>query len=62
MYSRWGELLYERGNIMINDEQAGWNGTRGGRILNPDVYVYVIEATCDTGEPITFKGDVTLMR
>ncbi len=62
VYSRWGELLFERSNISVNDEYNGWNGTSGSRKLNPDVYVYVIEATCDTGEPILFKGDITLLR
>jgi len=62
IYSRWGELLYERINVQVNDESAGWDGTHNGRILNPDVFVYVIEATCDSGEPILFKGDVTLIK
>jgi gliding motility-associated-like protein len=62
VYSRWGELLFEKTNMALNDEYAGWNGTFNGRKLNPDVYVYIIEATCDTGEPIRFKGDVTLLR
>jgi gliding motility-associated-like protein len=62
VYSRWGELVFDKTNVAVNDEYAGWNGTFNGRKLNPDVYVYIIEATCDTGEPITFKGDVTLMR
>jgi hypothetical protein len=46
----------------VNSEYQGWNGTYNGRKLNPDVYVYVIEATCDTGEPIVFKGDISLLR
>jgi gliding motility-associated-like protein len=62
VYSRWGELLFERGNMEVNSEYQGWNGTYNGRKLNPDVYVYVIEATCDTGEPIVFKGDISLLR
>jgi gliding motility-associated-like protein len=62
IFSRWGELLFERSNMPVNDERAGWNGTYNGQILNPDVYVYVIEASCDTGEPLRMKGDVTLIR
>jgi gliding motility-associated-like protein len=62
VYSRWGELLFDRSNMAVNDERAGWNGTYNGRILNPDVYVYVIEASCDTGEPLKMKGDITLIR
>ena len=62
VYSRWGELLFDRKGIAINDEFNGWNGTFNSQKLNPDVYVYIIEATCDTGEPILFKGDITLIR
>lgn len=62
VYSRWGELLFERNAMRVNDEFAGWNGTHKGQKLSPDVYVYIIEASCDTGEPIMWKGDVTLMR
>lgn len=62
IYSRWGELLYERQGMAINDEFIGWNGTHNGAKLNPDVYIYVLEARCDTGEPLVLKGDVTLIR
>ena len=48
--------------MAVNDEYAGWNGTYKGRKLAPDVYVYFIEATCDNGQPIMWKGDVTLMQ
>ena len=51
VYSRWGELLFDRSNLSVNDEYSGWNGTFNGRKLNPDVYIYVMEATCDTGAP-----------
>lgn len=62
VYSRWGELLFSREAMPVNDEFAGWNGTYKGQKLAPDVYVYIIEAKCDNGDPIKWKGDVTLMR
>ncbi len=62
IYSRWGELLFERNNLAVNEEYAGWNGTYNGQKLAPDVYVYIIEATCDNGEPIKWKGDISLIR
>lgn len=62
IYSRWGELMYERSNVLVNDESAGWDGVHNGRILTPDVYVYVIEAACESGAPLVFKGDVTLLK
>jgi gliding motility-associated-like protein len=62
VYSRWGELLFQKDAMPVNDEYAGWNGTYKGQKLAPDVYVYIIEAACDDGNPIMWKGDVTLMR
>jgi gliding motility-associated-like protein len=62
VYSRWGELLFERNGMPVNDEYAGWNGTHKGQKLAPDVYVYIIEADCDNGSPIQWKGDVTIVR
>lgn len=62
IYNRWGELLFNREAMAVNDEQAGWDGTAKGQKLAPDVYVYVIIASCRSGEQISLKGDVTIMR
>ena len=62
IYNRWGELVYERKDMQLNDEGAGWDGTFGGTPPRPDVYVYAIDAICASGEPISWKGDVTLVR
>ena len=62
IYNRWGELVYQRSGMLLNDEASGWDGTQNGRELNPDVFVYVMEGVCITGDAITWKGDVTLMR
>jgi len=62
IYNRWGELLFERENIPINDEKNAWDGSYKGSSPKPDVYVYIVDAICDTGEPINFKGDVTIIR
>jgi len=62
VYSRWGEKVFEVTELALNDERRGWNGNFNGRQMNPDTYVYIIEATCDTGSPIMWKGDVTLVR
>ena len=62
VYNRWGEIVYDRSGIGLNDETVGWNGTHNGKELSPDVYVYVIDGICDSGEPISWKGDITLIR
>jgi len=62
IYSRWGELVYEKTSITINDKAEGWDGTYNGNVLPPDVFVYMIEAQCEDGQTILFKGDITLVR
>jgi gliding motility-associated-like protein len=62
IYDRWGELIFERTNLNLNDFSNGWDGTFKGSKLTPDVYVYVINAICDTGEPISWTGDIALLR
>lgn len=62
IFNRWGEVVYDVQNITPNDEMAGWDGTYRGEQLKPDVYVYMVDATCVTGEPIQVKGDISLIR
>ncbi|MBA3827805.1 MAG: gliding motility-associated C-terminal domain-containing protein [Taibaiella sp.] len=62
IYDRWGEEIYHVENILLNDQLHGWDGSFNGKQLKPDVFVYMIEATCDFNEPVLLKGAVTLMR
>lgn len=62
IYNRWGQLLFERSGININDASNAWDGSFQGGAPRPDVYVWVIDALCETGAPINIKGDVTIIR
>jgi gliding motility-associated-like protein len=62
VYDRWGEMIFERKMIQLNDDQNAWDGKFKGATLNPDVYVYVMDAVCESGEELTLKGDVTIIR
>jgi len=62
IYNRWGQLLFERTGIQINDIANAWDGSYNGGSPRPDVYVYIIDAECDLGQPIFIKGDVTIIR
>ena len=62
IYNRWGNLLFEHMNFQINDINSAWDGSYNGSSPRPDVYVYVIDAVCATGEPIFIKGDVTIVK
>jgi gliding motility-associated-like protein len=62
IYNRWGEMMFERSGIQLNDAGNAWDGTFNGGAPRADVYVWVIDALCDTGEPLFLKGDVTIIR
>jgi gliding motility-associated-like protein len=62
VYNRWGELVFEKRGTQLNDPSAGWDGTYRGKLLNPDVFVYVIDGVCERGETISWKGDISLVR
>jgi gliding motility-associated-like protein len=62
IFSRWGEVMYEKNNFAANDASAGWNGTYKGRVLTPDVYVYTIDVLCENNTVLTLKGNVALLQ
>ena len=63
IYNRWGELMFQSTNTNANDPGAGWDGTYKGVVLEPDVFVYVAQVTCELGgAPFNFKGNVSLVR
>lgn len=62
VYNRWGEMMFEREDVGLNDAANGWDGSHKGDNPRPDVYVYVIEGVCYTGEDVHIKGDVTLVK
>ena len=62
IYNRWGEVIFEKQNISINDAASAWDGSFNGVQARPGVYVYFVDAVCDTGEPLFIKGDVTIIR
>jgi gliding motility-associated-like protein len=62
VFNRWGELVYEKRDFMVNDASAGWNGTYKGKPANPDVYIYLIEFVCNNASIVPYRGNVTLIR
>jgi gliding motility-associated-like protein len=62
VYNRWGELVFEARDFDINDERTAWDGTHKDIPLKPDTYVWMLDGVCDTGEPMTLKGDISIIR
>ncbi|MFY0254696.1 PKD domain-containing protein [Chitinophaga sp. 30R24] len=62
VFNRWGQEVHHRERINIDDINTGWNGNFNGKPQPADVYIYFIEAYCDTNEFFQLKGNVTLLR
>ncbi|WEK37624.1 MAG: PKD domain-containing protein [Candidatus Pseudobacter hemicellulosilyticus] len=62
IFTRWGEMVYEKRNFNSNDATAGWDGTFKGKPANADVYIYIVEFICNNSAIIPVKGDLMLMR
>ena len=62
IYDRWGELLFQKEEIPVENESEGWDGTFQGQVVNNGVYAYIIELTFDNGITTAFSGNVTVIR
>ena len=62
VYDRWGEMVFSASDFLPNDPSYGWNGSHGGKLMQPGVYVYYIEIKLIDGRKLLLKGDVTLVR
>jgi gliding motility-associated-like protein len=63
IFDRWGNRVFSARNF--NPDAAAnfaWNGSFGGRVLSPDVFVYFLEIETKTKEILIQKGDVTLVK
>lgn len=56
IFDRWGNMVYESSDI-----DQGWNGTYNGKMVNEGVFVYYVEALCQTGGLVFRKGNVTVL-
>ena len=63
LYDRWGELLYEEGELPPSpDGTPGWDGTFRGEKMQPAVFMYLVEVEFLDGLKLLYRGDVTLLR
>jgi hypothetical protein len=62
VFSRWGELVFEKQNFPPNLEGYGWDGRFRGAKMNTGVFVYFVEVLLIDGRTEILTGDVTLFR
>jgi len=65
VFDRWGELVFSTDDLPVflptDLDDSGWDGTLNGQLMNPGVYVYIIEVEFVDGIVLLFRGDVTLL-
>ncbi len=62
VFDRWGELVFDRKDMALNDPAVGWNGQLNGRLMQPAVFVYMAEIEFIDGTTEVFEGDIVLIR
>lgn len=62
VFSRWGELVFEKEGITANDEKQGWDGTFKGQPVNTGVYVWTLEVVLPDGSSTILRGNTTLLK
>ncbi len=62
VFDRWGNLVFEKNEMMPNSAQEAWDGRYRGEELPAGIYVYVVEMAFEENEMISITGDVMLVR
>lgn len=61
VFNRWGEVVFEKQNVAVNDPTVGWNGSYKGNKPIADVYIYQAEVFCENGQLIKLNGNIALI-
>lgn len=62
VFDRWGNLVYETSNGVLNDEAIGWDGTYSGKPVPPGSFVWMAELETEDQVVQTFSGETILLR
>ena len=57
IFNRWGNQIIE-----LTHPSQGWDGTYHGKLVNPGVYYYVIQAQGSDGKKYKLSGDINIIR
>ena len=62
IFDRWGNKVFESGNLPPNDPRYGWDGKYKGAGAAPGTYVYQVRLPGINGQASVFKGTILLLR
>jgi gliding motility-associated-like protein len=57
IFNRWGEKVFESRSL-----NEGWDGTFNNKNASGDVFAYILQVECFSGERFDMKGNVTVIR
>ncbi|MFK8005549.1 MAG: gliding motility-associated C-terminal domain-containing protein [Saprospiraceae bacterium] len=60
VFNRWGSLVFETKEAMLNSAQGGWDGMVNGKIVQSGVYIWLAEFEFFDEKKETLHGDVTV--
>lgn len=62
IFDRWGSLLHDVSNAFPGDASLEWDGRHNGALVNPGVFVWIMELELVDGTVLQKKGDLTVIR
>jgi len=62
IFTRWGELIFEKTNFSPNDPAFGWDGKIRGVTGPAEVYVYTAEVICSNKQNYLIKGNTSILK
>ena len=62
VFDRWGQVVFEEREFAPNDPAFGWDGRKGGEMVQLGVYVYQVVVRYVDGEKVVLSGQVELLR
>ena len=62
IYDRWGNNVFFKENLSVNDPSQGWNGHYKGQKVEVGVYVYYAEVEFRDGSKEKYYGDITVLK
>ena len=62
IFNRWGQKVFEKKNVALNDQNNGWDGKLNGKKAESGAYTYLIEVVCDNNQSLKYSGNINLIQ
>lgn len=62
IYNRWGETVFEKKYVPVNNPSSGWTGMFNGKPAASGVYTYYLEVICTDSQILKYFGNLTLIQ